>query len=166
MERRLKQVATLALLLISALSPVAPAQEKAKAGEEPRQVMLRGRVVCITEEFQRLYQAEADCDRRGHVYGLKTAEGKLYSFLPTDMAAAIYDDQRFRERELQVTARLFPQTSFIEVIKLQSVRAGKVYDLYYYCEVCNIATHKPGPCVCCHEPVEFRETPAEEGKEP
>jgi hypothetical protein len=165
MKRGLRQFAGAGLLLASALVVLATAQEKAKTGEEPRQVALRGRVVCVTEEFERLYQATPDCEHRGHVYGLKTAEGKLHPFLPTDAAAAIYDDPRFRERELLITARLFPVISFIEVIKLQSVREGKIHDLYYFCEVCNIVTHKPGPCVCCREPVEFRETLPESSPE-
>jgi hypothetical protein len=99
------------LLLLGALPWAARGQEQTTA--EPRPVTLRGRVVCVTEEFGRLYQATPDCAHRGHVYGLQTAEGKLYPFLPTDAAAAI-----------------------------------------------------PGPCVCCQEPVEFRETPAETGNDP
>jgi hypothetical protein len=157
-----------ASLLAGALSLAAPAQEpsQTKTSDEGRKVVWRGRVVCLTEELGQPHQAAPDGEPGGHLYSLKTAEGKLYSFLPTDTAAAIYDDPRFRERELQVTAQLFPQTSSLEVIKLQSVRAGKVYDLYYFCEVCNIVTHKPGPCMCCRDPVEFRETLAEEGHEP
>jgi len=156
----------MALLLIIAMPLAAMAQEKATVAEESKPVILHGHVVCITEELQRLYQVTPDCERRGHVYGLKTTDGKLYPFLPTDTAAAIFSDQRVRERELRVTARLFPQAPFIEVIKLQSLREGKLYDLYYYCEVCNITTHKPGHCVCCQQEVEFRETPAEADNQP
>lgn len=162
MNQWLTQVAW--LLLVGALPLMVTAQEKPKAAGGSQSVRLRGRVLCLAEEFQRLYQTMPDCEHRGHSYGLKTDDGKLYSFLPTDSAAAIYDDQRIRERELQVTARLFPNTAVIEVIKLQSLREGKLYDLYYFCDVCNIETHKPGPCLCCHAPVEFRETLAEEHK--
>ena len=155
MNRWRKQMAC-ALLLV-ALPLIAAAQEKPKANDETQKVVLCGHVVCLTEELAQLYKIKPDCEQRGHAYGLKTNDGKLYSFLPTDSAAAIYEDQRVRERELQVTARLFPQASFIEVIKLQSVREGKVYDLFYFCEVCNIETHKPGECACCHALVEFQE---------
>src|SRR5438093_10336757 len=106
MKRLLSQAAEMVLLSISVML-VASAQEPAKGAGETKPIILRGHVVCITEELERLHQVTADCERRGHVYGLKTAEGKLYPFLPTDTAAAIYDDQRIRERELQVTVRLF-----------------------------------------------------------
>jgi hypothetical protein len=146
-----------AILSSAALSVSASAQEKA-SGDAPDNVVIRGRVVCLTEEYERLYKVVADCGHRGHVYALRTSAGRLYPFLPTDAAAAVFLDQRYRERELQVTARLFPQGNFIEVIKLQSWRDGQAYNLGYYCEVCNIWTHKPGPCECCQEPVQFRET--------
>jgi hypothetical protein len=119
-------------------------------------------VICLTEELQKPYQINPDCDARGHVYTLKTAEGKLYPFLPVDTAAAIWNDERFRQRDLQITARTFPNTDFIEVIRLQSWRDGKLHNLYYFCDVCSISSHKPGPCECCQEPYEFRETPSED----
>ena len=126
----------------------------------PETIRVRGRVVCLTEELQRLHQVQSDCETRGHVYAIKTAAGELYPLLPTDSAAAVWLDARYRERELQVTGRRFPQTSFIEVIKYQAWRGNKLYDLDYYCAVCNITTHKPEACVCCQDPVEFRELPA------
>jgi hypothetical protein len=127
----------------------------------PEDIRVRGRIVCLTEELQRLYQVQPDCETRGHVYAVKTAAGQYYPLLPTDSAAAVWLDARYRERELQVTGRRFPQTFFIEVIKYQSWRDNKLYDLDYYCIVCNISTHKPEACVCCQDPVEFRELPAE-----
>lgn len=153
MKIGLRQIARF-LLLLTALSLTAPAQDTKKGGEarvEPISISLRGRIVCLTE----------DCGLRGHVYSLKTADDKLYPILPTDSATAIFLDERYRQRELQITARLFPAGNSIEVIAIQSWRNGQLYDLGYYCEVCNITTHKPGPCDCCQEPVEFRESRAE-----
>ena len=150
------------LLTAGALSFPSTAQDKAKPSGEAQTVSLRGKVICLTEELQKPYQIITDCETRGHVYSLKTAAGKFHPFLPVDTAAAIWMDERFRQRDLQVTARVFPAIDFIEVIKLQSWRDGKLHDLYYFCDICSISSHKPGPCECCQEPVEFRETPAED----
>ncbi len=149
------------LLTVGAASVTASAREISRSGEA-RDVSLRGRIICLTEELQRLYQVLPDCDHRGHVYTLKTGDGKLYPLLPTDPAAAVWMDQRYRVRDLQVTARTFPEGPYLEIIKYQSWRFGKLHDLYYFCDVCMISTHKPGPCECCQEPVQFRETPADE----
>ncbi len=131
------------------------AQER--AASEPQDLTVRGRIICLTEELQKLYQVVPDCDTRGHVFTLKTGAGQYYPLLPTDSAAAVWLDERYRQRELQVVARRFPPNNFLEVIKFQAWRDSKLYDLDYYCIVCNISTHKPGPCECCQDPVEFRE---------
>lgn len=148
------------LLATGALAAPAQAQSKNKLLDDGKNITLRGRVVCVTEELQQSFQLTPDCATRGHVYALRTLDDQLHPFLPTDLAAALWLDARVRDRELQITARPFPRTDFVEVIKLQSWRFGKLCDLDYYCDVCNVATHKPGPCVCCQEPVQFRETPA------
>ncbi len=152
------------LLVLTGLSITTTAQDTKKGAEvkvEPASINLRGRIVCLTEEYERLFNATADCGLRGHVYSLKTTDEKLYPILPTDSAAAIFLDERYRQRELQIAARLFPAGNFIEVITIQSWRNGQLHDMGYFCEVCNIWTHKPGPCDCCQEPVEFRESRAE-----
>jgi hypothetical protein len=150
------------LLTAGAFSIPAPGQGKTRPSGEAKTVSLRGNVICLTEELQKIYQIIPDCEKRGHVYALKTAVGNFHPFLPVDTAAAIWMDERFRQRDLQITARIFPATGFVEVIKLQSWRDGKLHDLFYYCDICAITSHKPGPCECCQEPVEFRETPAED----
>lgn len=151
-----------AAFALSAASIPTQAQEIPHQSEDARDVSLRGRVVCLTEELDKRFKVLPDCDNRGHVYSLKTADGKLHPFLPTDTAAAIWMDERFRQRELQVAARSFPGTNFIEVIKLQSWKSGQLHDLYYFCDICYITAFKPGPCECCQEPIDFRETPADD----
>jgi hypothetical protein len=150
--------------LLTAGALALPASSQDGVQGEAQIVSLRGKALCLTEELQKPYQVMPDCETRGHVYALKTAEGKFHPFLPVDSAAAIWTDERVRQRDLQVTARIFPATDFIEVVKLQSWRDGKLLDLYYYCVICNITTHKPRPCICCQEPVELRETPPEENR--
>jgi hypothetical protein len=153
---------TTSLLTAGALTLPPSTQAKASLSDDAQIGPIRGRVVCLTEELQKQYQITPDCETRGHVYTLKTPDGKHFPFLPVDTAAAVWMDERYRQRDLQITARRFPQTNFIEVIKFQSWRDGKLYDLYYFCDICYIYAHKPGPCECCQEPVEFRETPADE----
>jgi hypothetical protein len=127
--------------------------------DSPRTVTLRGRILCLTEDLASLYQVIPDCESRGHLYTLRTLESESYPLLPTDTAAAVWLDERFRERELQIVGRLFPSLPFLEVIKFQTWRDGSLFDLHYFCDVCMINTHKPGPCDCCQDPVVLRESP-------
>ncbi len=146
---------------IAALPTFAVLAQAQDAAPQFKPVVLRGRVVNLADVMQQKYQATLE-PQRAVIYCLKTTDNKFYPFLPTDLAAAIYDDERFRQRELQVTARTFPDFPFIEIIKLQSVKWGRVFDLYYFCNVCNIVTHKPGPCECCQDPVVFTEEPVKD----
>jgi len=131
-----------------------------KSADDASDVSLRGKIVCLTEELDKRFNVLPDCDNQHHVYSLKTTDGKIHPLLPTESAAAVWMDERFRQRELQITARSFPGTNHIEVIKIQSWLNAKLHDLYYYCDICAITAFKPGPCECCQEPIEFRETPA------
>ena len=140
-------------------------QNASASSNDAQTVTLRGRIICITEEYKRLYNVAADCANRGHVYALKSKDNKTNPILPTDSAAAIILDEKIRSRDLQITARVFPESAFIEVIKLQSFRSDRLHNLFYFCQVCNIRTHKPGPCDCCQDPVEFREVAVDEDAE-
>ena len=53
-----------------------------------------------------------------------------------------------------------PGTKNLQVVLVQTVKGGKVYDVDYWCEVCQISGNRPGPCVCCGDDVELRERPA------
>ncbi|HMY74133.1 MAG TPA: hypothetical protein PLQ88_20105, partial [Blastocatellia bacterium] len=79
-------------LSLGTMSLSTTAQDKPIQAEDAREVSLRGRVVCLTEELDKRFNVLPDCDNRGHVYSLKTADDKIYPFLPTDTAAAVWMD--------------------------------------------------------------------------
>ena len=64
----------------------------AQAGDKITPIILRGRVVNLAAEFALRHQITLETAQRGVIYCLKTADGKLYPFLPTDTAAAIYKE--------------------------------------------------------------------------
>jgi hypothetical protein len=98
------------------------------------------------------------CDGANHSFGFQSKSGKLYKFLSGDPMTPIFTDNRVRQRELQISARLHSGEQ-LEIIKVQSVKEGKLYDVFYFCEVCNITAYVPGLCPCCRAELEFRETP-------
>lgn len=162
MKPKRREFIASSLLSAGALSLTAHAQNRTATEDEAKEVSLRGTIVCLTEELDKRFNVLPNCDKQHHVYSLKAADGKIYPLLPTDSAAAVWMDERFRKRDLQITARSFPNTTYIEVIKIQSWLQAKLHDLYYYCDICAITAFKPGACECCQEPVEFRETLAKE----
>jgi hypothetical protein len=72
----------------------------------------------------------------------------------------MFKDPRVLERSLQISGRLRAD-GVIEIARVQSIKKeGNVFDLYYYCDICNITTNAMGPCPCCRKELLFMETPA------
>lgn len=117
--------------------------------------VIRGRVVCLDSSGR---GDSIGCTDSSNNFGLVSADGRRYKFLSTDSSTAMFTDPRVRQRELQITAKLLTDDR-LEIVTVQSIRDGKLYDIYYFCELCNITAYAPGPCVCCRQELEFRETP-------
>ncbi len=131
----------------------------AQDANRPVDLTVEGAIVCADDQGSVLPPADA-CPG-SHRYALRTDQGTLYFFLEHDPRAEIFHDARVRARRLKISGWGRPGNR-IEIIKLQSVRDGRLYDLYYYCETCNITARVGGPCPCCQADLEFRETPAKE----
>jgi len=146
-----------ALLLVLGL-----AQEK----EKPALFEERGKLVCLIEEMKEKYQAQAN-PIHDHLAGVRVegASGaRYYTLFRNALSEALFVDKRFKEHELRLTGRVFPSTSILEVSRFQWYREGKLFDVYYWCEVCAIRGVDPGACACCQEKVELREAPAGESR--
>ena len=47
------------------------------------------------------------------------------------------------------------------VEKIFTVKDGELHRVTYYCEICHITTHQPGPCMCCQGDTDLRELQGE-----
>jgi hypothetical protein len=125
-------------------------------------VVLQGRVVFLDEQGRRI-----DKDQQNQVsetpkrFGLESSNGKLYKFLSSDVMTDMFKSARVRDQELQITASPLADDQ-IEIVKIRAIRDGKLYDIFYYCEICRITAYGPGPCVCCGAEYEYKETPVAE----
>lgn len=132
----------------------------AQQGAETKEIVLQGRVVCIDDHSRRI-----DCTNSQNNlpqrFGLESSTGKFYRFLSSDVLTDMFKDARVRDRELQITA-LPRESDQIEIVRIRSIREGKLYDIFFYCEVCSITAYGPGPCMCCGKEYELRETPVPE----
>ena len=150
------------LLLVSLFLPLPPPSLLAAdgsfitQGESPALTVIRGRAVCLDSDGREV-RTLFGCPETGSRFGFASKDGRLYKFLPGDTMTPLFTDSRVRQRELQITARLHSGDQ-LEIIKVQSVKAGKLYDIYYYCDVCSITAYVPGLCPCCRNELEFRET--------
>jgi len=91
---------------------------------------------------------------------LAADDGTSYTLVEDDASRMLFLDERLRNRPVRLTAVRAPGTKDLQVVLVQTVKGGKVYDVDYWCEVCQISGNRPGPCVCCGDDVELRERPA------
>ena len=69
-------------------------------------------------------------------------------------------DKRLDGREVRLEGLAKPDGSF-EVQWLYTIHNGKLFRVRYFCATCNIVALEPGNCVCCQQPTELQEIPAE-----
>jgi hypothetical protein len=136
-------------------------QQPAGAAEEYKEITVRGRIICVDGSGRRL-TGEGECDLHKQKLGFAAADGKVFMFWREDTLGAMLADPRVSKHLLQLIARLHLNNQ-LETIRIQAVREGKLYDLYYFCHVCNITAYAPGPCPCCYQELEFIERPATDG---
>ena len=128
--------------------------------EEYKEITVKGRVACLDASTRRLVAA-GDCDLQKKRLGFLASDGKLFTFWSEDTAGAMLADPRVSKYQLQLTARVHLRDQ-LETIRVQALREGTLYELFYFCHVCNITAYAPGPCPCCYQELEFIERPATE----
>ena len=85
-------------------------------------------------------------------------ESGTYKLRHTREGHALFADTNLHAKVLLLKGRIRSKEKAFEVTgNLHSIRNGKVHELYYYCDICAVASSAPGPCVCCREPVVLTE---------
>ena len=69
-------------------------------------------------------------------------------------------DPQLAQRTWEVRGQL-GEDGRIRVEKIFTVKAGDLYRVTYYCEICHITTHEPGLCMCCQGDTDLREIKGE-----
>jgi hypothetical protein len=89
----------------------------------------------------------------------RAASGEMYTLVSNRMALALFTDTNLQSRTLVLKGRVWETNPprFEVMGNLRSIRAGKIHELYYYCDICAIKGSDPGPCACCREAVHFVE---------
>lgn len=146
-------------LFVGLISPTTLSSLAASRADEADHalVVVRGRAICL-DVAGRTIESLFACNDANSRFGFASKDGRFYKFRPGDAMTTMFTDTRVRQRELQLTARLLA-SDLLEVIKVQSIKEGKVYDIFYFCDICTITAYAPGLCPCCRNELEFRETP-------
>jgi hypothetical protein len=115
-------------------------------------ITVQGALVCLDSSSK-----EITCKAEDEALGLKTEAGQIFALEKHDNVRALHVEKRLKTREFRLTLRKKEDSTVYELVKAQFIRNGQLHDFYYFCEVCNITTHAPGPCMCCRQEPEYRE---------
>jgi hypothetical protein len=144
--------ATFASFAAGARAPAAP----------PEQVVIRGRAACLDDAGERRAVGAKCDDHPSGGWAIESEGGVLRRLSPGDSRVAMLGDVRVRSQELQIVAWRYDD-GHLAIVHLYTVIDGKLHDPYYYCPICAIRAHAPGPCWCCGRPLELRDPPLEGG---
>ncbi len=122
-----------------------------------RNIVVSGHLVCLAPDLK-----ESPCEGVAATLAIKAANGDLYPLAAGKSADTLLQEKRLQTREFRLTLRETDEDKTFQIIKSQLIRAGNIYDFYYFCEICNITTYTPGPCMCCRAPTEYREAAAKQ----
>ncbi len=120
---------------------------------------VRGRVVFLQERLAKELGIGVVPEARQRVLGIETARGRWIPLIENARAEAFRLDRRLRGIDLELVIRRYERTPMVQLLRVFQWRDGKRFEVIYWCEVCAIATAKPGACACCQEEVELRRIP-------
>ena len=104
-------------------------------------------------------QLEAPED--GQPLRLRTASGQSVELILDESGLeAVLRDPRLATRDWEMRGSATDDGRF-SVERIFTVKDGQLHRVTYYCEICHITTHEPGPCMCCQGVTDLREIPGE-----
>lgn len=149
LSRRLAVCAALAVSVCPVLL-AAPRQEKRE--------VLTGKVVPLAGLVEKL-GSKLDADAVPHWLALVTDDGKVYPLIKDAGSRMFFKDKALLNRPMRLTGRLLPGSQLLQVIEVHSLHKGKLYEIYYWCNVCSIRRGEKNACECCGGPMELKEEP-------
>ena len=130
---------------------------QAEAAAVNKNIVVSGRLICLAPDLK-----ESPCEASvAATLAIKAADGTLYRLTAGKSADTLLQEKRLKTREFRLILRETDEGEAFQIIKSQLIRDGKVLDFFYFCEICNITTYTPGPCMCCRAPTEYREGEAQ-----
>lgn len=147
----------LASLLIAA---VVHAPSSSPAPPKPEEVTLRGTVVTLAEALKSVRpDIKADAELIAKQVVLLGEDGAIVPLLSDDAGRALFQDQRLRNRPVEIRGRRYAGVPYLQVVTLRVEEEGRLQVPEYYCNICTISVRFPQICPCCQGPMELRMKP-------
>lgn len=147
----------IALSALVFLSGAEPADDRPAP---PKQVF-RGEVLKTVDALQRLKVKAYPQELREQVV-LLTPENEIIPILPDWRGRAFYQDERLRDRRVELIGYRRPGVPFLQVLTVFTFDKDKARNYTdYWCDICAIPMYEIKPCDCCQQEIRLRFQPQE-----
>lgn len=135
-----------------------PPAEPAK--EVPRRQLFHGQVITLGEALKRRDIAFSE-EVANHLV-LDTGDGELIPILADWRGRAFYQDERLRNRDVDLVAIRRPGIPYLQVLMVYTFDdEGRRQFTDYWCDICAIAMYEIKLCECCQGDIRLRFRPQE-----
>ena len=87
--------------------PAASAQESLET--------INGEIICLGCTLKKEQGAKAQCSVYGHTNGLKTSDGKIWTFLENDSSTKLVNDHSLAGKKAEIKGKIYENANYIEV---------------------------------------------------
>lgn len=150
----------LAGLICVAAAALVQAEEPKSTTSTVRYVY-RGQVVRVAEALKRREVRTYTEELKDQV-ALETTDGELIPILPDWRGRAFYQDERLRNRKVELVGYRRPGLPYLVVLQVFTFDdKGQRQYTDYWCDICAIPMYEIKPCDCCQEDIRLRFQPQE-----
>ncbi len=133
----------------------APQSERPK----PKTVTVEGKLVAVADVLAERYGVRMDADAAATLHAIERKDGTLLPLLKNVGSNMLFNEKRLVGQVVRIEGRQYHEVQMLDVISFHTVKAGKLYEAYYWCDTCVIKVYRSGRCPCCPTEVVYRQTP-------
>jgi hypothetical protein len=135
-----------------------PAETASTSTPEVEKRLYVGRVVRLSEALKKR-GVEFAPEMDSHVV-LETAQGELLPILADWRGRAFYQDERLRNRPVELVAHRRADVGYLQVLMVFTFDdQGDEQVTDYWCDICAIPMYELKPCECCQGDIRLRHQP-------
>lgn len=138
--------------------PPPPRQPVAPPPTEENREVFSGKVVRLQAALTRRGIKSRD-EIKDQVV-LETAEGELWPLVPDWRGRAFFQDERLRDRQVDLVCRRTPGIPYLQVLSVYTFsEEGECEYTDYWCDICSIPMYEIKDCDCCRGEIRLRFQP-------
>jgi hypothetical protein len=123
--------------------------------------IVSGKVVMLADALEKRSITSYAEEIKGQVV-LETRDGKLLPLVPDWRGRAFYQDERLRNRPVDLLVKRHAGVPWVQVLSIYLFdENGKRNIMDYWCDICSIPMYEIKECECCQGPIRLRLRPQE-----